>query len=227
LLGFLKHQRWQDILLSGLSLAFASIPEELPILIAAVLAVGSQTLSRRNVYVKFLRAAENLGFVDTVLTDKTGTLTENKLILHSMHFGDCLVPANEITSRIEESGSGFEALLKAWVFMSEIGDVAKESDIAVVHALVDEPDLGISQEVVDEVHLDVTPLTGVVELGRLEYSPLETPQSKPTCEKSLEFAVDIDMVIVTWRFFLCGGFFGMQVLRLGMCLTVRYWEGSE
>lgn len=182
LLGFLKHQRWQDILLSGLSLAFASIPKELPILIAAVLAVGNEILSCKNIYVKFLRAAENLGFVDTVLTDKTGTLTKNKLILHSMHFGDCLVPANEITSRIEDSG--FEALLKAWVFMSEIRDIAKESDIAVVHALVDEPDLGVSQEVVDEVHLDVTPLTGVMELGRLEYSPLETPQSKPTCEKT-------------------------------------------
>ncbi|KAG0592818.1 hypothetical protein KC19_1G283300 [Ceratodon purpureus] len=184
LLGFLKHQRWQDILLSGLSLAFASIPEELPILIAAVLAVGSQTLSRKNVYVKYLRAAENLGFVDTVLTDKTGTLTQNKLVLHSMHFGECLVPANEITSRIEEGFdiTGFEALLKAWVFMSEIGDQTKESkenDIAVVHALVEESELVVPQgeEAVDEIHLDVMPLTGVVELGRIEGSPIETPQN--------------------------------------------------
>lgn len=188
LLGFLKHQRWQDILLSGLSLAFASIPEELPILIAAVLAVGSQTLSRKNVYVKFLRAAENLGFVDTVLTDKTGTLTENKLVLHSMHFGECLVPAKDITSRIAEGFdvTGFEALLKAWVFMSEIGDATRESkaenDIAIVHALVEETQLpGVSrgEDVVDEIHLDVMPLTGAVELGRMEDIPVETPQSKP------------------------------------------------
>lgn len=185
LLGFLKHQRWQDILLSGLSLAFASIPEELPILIAAVLAVGSQTLSRKNVYVKFLRAAENLGFVDTVLTDKTGTLTENKLVLHSMHFGECLVPAKDITSRIAEGFdvTGFEALLKAWVFMSEIGDATRESkaenDIAIVHALVEETQLpGVSrgEDVVDEIHLDVMPLTGAVELGRMEDIPVETPQ---------------------------------------------------
>ena len=191
-LGFLKHQRWQDILLSGLSLAFASIPEELPILIAAVLAVGSQTLSRKNVYVKYLRAAENLGFVDTVLTDKTGTLTENKLILHSMHFGECLVPANEMTLRIAEGCdvTGLEALLKAWVFMSEIGDQVKESKenntIAVVHALVEESEFGVPRggEVVDEIHLDVTPLPGVVELGKSED---ETHRSKPCIPRCESF----------------------------------------
>lgn len=189
LLGFLKHMRWQDIILSGLSLAFATIPEELPILIAAVLAVGSQTLSRKNVYVKYLRAAENLGFVDTVLTDKTGTLTENKLVLHSMHFGECLVTAHEIVSARDAEGfdvPSFEALLKAWVFMSEIGDCAKENkdtaDIAVVHALVEESELGefSGEEVVDEIHLDVVALASAVELGRIDDSgPLQTPESKP------------------------------------------------
>uniref|UniRef100_A0A7I4DNP2 P-type Cu(+) transporter n=1 Tax=Physcomitrium patens TaxID=3218 RepID=A0A7I4DNP2_PHYPA len=184
LLGFVKHMRWQDILLSGLSLAFASIPEELPILIAAVLAVGSQTLSRKNVYVKYLRAAENLGFVDTVITDKTGTLTENKLRLHSMHFGECLVPADEVATRVAEGydAAGFEALLTAWVFMSEIGDGAnenKENEIAVVHAMVEgnEPGVLPTEEVVDEIHLDMIPLTGAVELERTDSS---SPQTSAT-----------------------------------------------
>lgn len=174
LLGFLKHMRWQDILLSGLSLAFATIPEELPILIAAVLAVGSQKLSLKNVYVKYLRAAENLGFVDTVLTDKTGTLTENKLSLHSGHFGTGLVPADVISSGmfITIDGFdrvGFEALLEAWVFMSDIGeDFEKkdESEVEIVRALVRETEAGPPQEeVVDEIHLDVTPVGGSVELS--------------------------------------------------------------
>lgn len=161
LLGFVKHERWQDIILTGLSLAFATIPEELPILIAAVLAVGGQTLSRKNVYVKYLRAAENLGFVDTVLTDKTGTLTENKLVLHSMHFGESIVNAHEIGNEDYDIAS-FEALVKAWVFMSEIGDGAKPS-AEIVHEVVEPQVLG-------EVHLDVMALTRktAVELGALQ-----------------------------------------------------------
>lgn len=66
---------WQDVILTALSLAFATIPEELPILITGVLAVGGLALSRRNIFVKNLKAQESLAYVDTLLTDKTGTLT--------------------------------------------------------------------------------------------------------------------------------------------------------
>ena len=175
LLGVLKHMRWQDVLLSGLSLAFATIPEELPILIAAVLAVGSQSLSRKNVYVKRLRAAENLGFVDTVLTDKTGTLTENKLKLHSLHFGSGLDPresfssGNLITGLGTSSEAGLKYLLEAWIFMSDMGEDLEEygeHKTEALHNLVKEADEGVPQgeEVVDEIHLDVMPLVNSVEL---------------------------------------------------------------
>ena len=79
LLGFTRSMPWQDVVLIVLSLAFATIPEELPILVAAVLAVGAQTLGATGVYVKRLRAMEALAYVDVVLTDKTGTLTRNVL----------------------------------------------------------------------------------------------------------------------------------------------------
>jgi Ca2+-transporting ATPase len=54
--------------MTGLSLAFATIPEELPILIKAVLAIGSLQLSKRNLLIKDLHAAEMLGAVTTILT---------------------------------------------------------------------------------------------------------------------------------------------------------------
>jgi len=72
--------------LYGLSLAFVVIPEELPIIITMVLAVGSYALSRRGVIVKRLRAAETLGNVTVIATDKTGTLTENKLRVEHLCF---------------------------------------------------------------------------------------------------------------------------------------------
>ena len=68
----LTHPPLQEALLTGLALCFATIPEELPLLIAAVLAVGALTLSHKNIYVKSLKAQESLAYVDTILTDKTG-----------------------------------------------------------------------------------------------------------------------------------------------------------
>lgn len=80
LLGWLRGgQSPQQMLLTGFSLAFATIPEELPLLITIVLALGAYRLSQRQAIVKHLRAAETLSAVTVIATDKTGTLTENRM----------------------------------------------------------------------------------------------------------------------------------------------------
>jgi Ca2+-transporting ATPase len=73
------HQPLKLMLLTGLTLAFATIPEEMPIIITMVLALGSYRLSKHKVIVKKLRAVETLGAVTVIATDKTGTLTENRM----------------------------------------------------------------------------------------------------------------------------------------------------
>lgn len=79
-LGILiAHQPVQTMLLTGLSLAFATIPEELPIIITMVLALGAYRLSGRHAIAKRLKAVETLGAVTVIATDKTGTLTENRM----------------------------------------------------------------------------------------------------------------------------------------------------
>jgi Ca2+-transporting ATPase len=75
----LTDQPREQLLLTGLSLAFATIPEEMPIIITMVLALGAYRLSRHNAIVKELRAVETLGAVTVIATDKTGTLTENRM----------------------------------------------------------------------------------------------------------------------------------------------------
>jgi len=106
-LGFAHSAPWQDVVLTALSLAFATIPEELPILVTAVLAVGGMHLGRRGVYVKRLRAMESLAYVDTVVADKTGTLTANRLRLAAVwtppptdgvHSGEPFAPAAALGS---------------------------------------------------------------------------------------------------------------------------------
>jgi Ca2+-transporting ATPase len=80
-LGFLRGQPAGANLLAGISAAIAAIPEEPPILLAVILGLGAYRLLRKGVLVRRLSAQETLGAVDLILTDKTGTLTHNRLAL--------------------------------------------------------------------------------------------------------------------------------------------------
>ncbi len=76
--GMLRGRPLREMLLGGLVLAFATIPEELPILVTVLLALGGRRLAARGALVRRLQAAETIGSATVVLTDKTGTLTENR-----------------------------------------------------------------------------------------------------------------------------------------------------
>ena len=83
--GFFQGNSLNDMLLTGLSMAFATVPEELPVLISITLAIGAYSLSRHNAVVKDLKAAETLGSVTVIATDKTGTITENKMSIGHLY----------------------------------------------------------------------------------------------------------------------------------------------
>jgi Ca2+-transporting ATPase len=78
-LGFARGQDAGANLLAGISAAIAAIPEEPPILLAVILGLGAYRLLKRGVLVRRLNAEETLGAVDLIVTDKTGTLTRNRL----------------------------------------------------------------------------------------------------------------------------------------------------
>ena len=80
-LGFLRGNEAGKNILAGVSAAIAAIPEEPPALVAVVLGLGAYRLLKMNVLVRRLSAQETLGSVDLIVTDKTGTLTENRLAL--------------------------------------------------------------------------------------------------------------------------------------------------
>jgi len=84
LLGVLRGQPAREMLLNGLTLAFATIPEELPILVTALVALGGLRLARHGVLLRRLRAAESVGAMTVLLADKTGTLTENRLVIEQV-----------------------------------------------------------------------------------------------------------------------------------------------
>jgi Ca2+-transporting ATPase len=83
-LGFARGNSLGENVLAGISAAIAAIPEEPPVLLAVILGLGAYRLLRRGVLVRRLSAEETLGAVDLIITDKTGTLTENRLAVREI-----------------------------------------------------------------------------------------------------------------------------------------------
>ena len=111
-LGFIRGQSLGENVLAGISAAIAAIPEEPPVLLAVVLGLGAYRLLRRGVLVRRLNAEEVLGAIDLIVTDKTGTLTVNRLDVASIRG-----PGGRIGEPAERRAilvSGLRAEADAW-----------------------------------------------------------------------------------------------------------------
>ena len=171
LISALTKGQWLDALLFALSVAVGLTPEMLPMIVTTCLAKGAVVLSKKRVIVKRLDAVQNLGAIDLLCCDKTGTLTEDRVVLvrhldASGKESDEVLKAAFLNSHFE---TGMLNLIDTAIIERAHAALGVEDEVLVAdNYLVDELPFDYERRRVSVVVGDANGVTQMISKGAIE-----------------------------------------------------------
>lgn len=99
IIGIMKDMKILDILMLSISLAVAAIPEGLPAIITITLSIGIFNMAKKKAIIRKMTAVETLGCTEVICSDKTGTITQNQMIVKEIYVDEKILNVNDLSDK--------------------------------------------------------------------------------------------------------------------------------